>query len=324
MVSILLPVFNAAPFLEDCLESILQQTFENWELIAVDDFSTDSSFSILEKYAAKDSRIKVCRNSTKGIIPALRKALARSEGQHITRMDADDIMTRDKLLLMQAVCRPKTVVTGKVEYFRSDGELGEGYIRYAHWLNNLVDRDSHWLEIYKECVIPSPAWMVERQTLKDIGAFDSNTYPEDYDLVFRMYASRLKVIGIDSLLHRWRDHGARASRNDVNYQDNRFFDLKLAHFLAIDFDENISLALWGAGRKGKYCARWLIEKGINFSWHTDNIKKLNVKIYGKQLESSQDIPCNSTCLLVISSPASQHELNHTLNYLENVTSYRLV
>ena len=319
-----MPVHNAAPYLEDCLDSIILQSFENWELLAVDDFSTDSSFSILAKYAKQDNRISVHRNNEKGIIPALRKALAQSVGQHITRMDADDIMPREKLSVMQAACCPGTVVTGKVEYFRSDGELGDGYARYANWLNDLVDSDSHWNEIYKECVIPSPAWMMDINTLKEIGAFDSSIYPEDYDLVFRMYARRLNVIGLDSVLHRWRDHGSRASRNDANYEDNRFLDLKLMHFLAIDFNDKSNLALWGAGRKGKYCARWLIEKGVPFSWHTDNPRKQDVDIYGKVLRSPSEMASKTQCILTMASPSEQAEVALWLAGREDITSHWLV
>ena len=96
-ISILMPVKNADQFLEECLNSIVQQSFSDWELIAIDDHSTDSSYEILGEYQKKDGRIKVFKNQKNGIIHALRGALERSNGSYITRMDADDIMANIKL-----------------------------------------------------------------------------------------------------------------------------------------------------------------------------------------------------------------------------------
>src|SRR5690606_32129080 len=97
LVSIIMPVKNTSAYLEACLNSVLQQSEPNWELIAVDDHSTDDSKAILHKYAANDARIKVLENTAKGIIPALQLAYSKSSGECITRMDSDDIMVPEKL-----------------------------------------------------------------------------------------------------------------------------------------------------------------------------------------------------------------------------------
>lgn len=321
MISILLPVYNAAPYLEECLQSILAQSHTDWELIAVDDFSSDGSAEVLTAFAARDGRIRVLENQSKGIIPALRLAYAQSRGDHITRMDADDIMPPRKLELMVAACRPEVVVTGRVAYFRSDGPLGDGYQRYADWLNGLVERQAHWQEIYRECVIPSPAWMMTRETLEGIGAFDSDRYPEDYDLVFRMYGHALEVLALDVLLHHWRDHGQRASRNDPNYSDNRFLDLKLTYFLQNDRADDRPLALWGAGDKGKYLARALQALDVAFSWHTDNPKKIGKDIYDLRLQASSDVPRDAQCLLLVASPSEQAAIGRQLATREDIAPF---
>jgi len=92
-----MPVKNTATFLKTCLNSILQQTELYWELIAIDDHSTDTTWQILQDFAKKDKRIKVLQNNGKGIIDALRLAYKNSQGQLITRMDSDDIMRPEKL-----------------------------------------------------------------------------------------------------------------------------------------------------------------------------------------------------------------------------------
>ena len=92
LVSVIVPFKNTADYLEDCLESILKQTLTNWELLIVDDGSTDESQKLVQKYANKDSRIQLFKNDGNGIIEALRTAYRHAKGTYVTRMDSDDIM----------------------------------------------------------------------------------------------------------------------------------------------------------------------------------------------------------------------------------------
>ena len=128
MISILLPVFNTAKYLSECLFSIQSQTETNWELLAVDDFSTDQSLEILNAFAKKDTRINVFKNTEKGIIPALRLAFKKSNGKFITRMDSDDKMMPQKLEILKALLQKKGnghIATACVKYFAEEG-LKEG------------------------------------------------------------------------------------------------------------------------------------------------------------------------------------------------------
>lgn len=316
MISILLPVYNAAPFLAECLDSILNQTEMEWELLAVDDFSTDLSWSILQSYAKKDTRIQAFSNTGKGVIPALRMAFSHSSGELITRMDADDRMPADKLERLRSALEsrgPGHLSTGLVEYF-SAVKLGDGYRRYAAWLNDLALNGRHYEEIYRECVIPSPCWMVYRPDLIRCGAFDPGRYPEDYDLCFRFYRSELTPVSVPQVLHYWRDHGARASRNDPHYADNRFFELKIDYFLELERSPGRPLVLWGAGAKGKLLARLLLERRESFHWVCDNPKKWGKHIYGVEMRSWEEIPLldNPQLMLAVSAPAGQQAINRQL------------
>lgn len=280
-----MPVYNAEAYLRVCLDSILQQTIDQWELIAVDDFSTDGSYTILQAYADKDDRITVLRNTEKGIIPALQRAYQHSAGRYITRMDADDIMMPEKLeaLYMALQNRPGHCSTGLVQYF-AEGGVQEGYQKYAEWLNSLHTTAEHYAHIYRECVVPSPCWMMERTTVESIGAMNFRQYPEDYDLVFRMYQAVIPIVKVDSVLHRWRDHHSRASRNDPNYADQHFFELKLNYFFEIDYDPRRPLVLWGTGRTGKALAQKLLDRGVQFQWVTNNKNKIGHQVYGVHIE----------------------------------------
>ena len=212
-ISILMPVKNAALFLRECLDSIVNQEEANFELIAVDDHSTDSSLKILEEYQKKDPRVQVHKNKQHGIIAALRLAYKKSSGVFITRMDSDDIMSLHKLKRLKSNLTAfgiGHIALGKVKYF-SESTLGEGFIRYEHWLNRLIESGTNFNEIYKECVIPSPCWMVYREDLDRCEAFTPDNYPEDYDLAFRFYRKGLTPIKCDEVLHYWRDYVNRTS-----------------------------------------------------------------------------------------------------------------
>ncbi len=306
LISILMPVKNTAEFLPECLDSILNQTLKEWELIAIDDNSSDGSFTILKNYEKKDSRIKIIKNENNGIITSLRLALKNSKGEFITRMDSDDKMSPDKLKLMHDSLSKKEIgfiTIGLVEYF-SKNKLGEGYKKYAQWLNTLTLKCENYSEIYRECVIPSPCWMIRKNDLVHCGGFTPDDYPEDYDLCFRFYSNRIKIISVPEILHYWRDHENRSSRNDPNYSDNRFGELKVRHFLNIDYDSEKELFVWGAGNKGKDIVKRLIDKKIKVRWACNNEKKIGKDIYGISMESSNIIfeTKSKQVIIAISNP----------------------
>src|SRR5690606_8064492 len=127
LISILTPFKNSAAYLHEYLESIINQTYQHWELLIVDDHSIDNSYNIVASYAKKDERIKVLKNEGKGIIDALKLAFKNSSGEYITRMDSDDLMASKKLEIMLQDLKTHGnghIALGLVHYFR-DGELGE-------------------------------------------------------------------------------------------------------------------------------------------------------------------------------------------------------
>lgn len=287
LISILIPFKNTEAFLNECLQSILDQTYQNWQLCIVDDHSTDNSYSIVSAYAEKDNRIKLFKNTGNGIIDALKLAFSESTGEYITRMDSDDIMHSEKLEAMLHDLQShgkQHIALGLVKYFGAQG-IGEGFTKYEAWLNRLTQQGTNFSEIYKECVIPSPCWMLHRDDLIRCGAFEPNRYPEDYDLAFRFYKNKIKCIPSHSLLHYWRDYNTRTSRTHEHYAQNHFLPLKVDHFLELEYDAKRPLTIWGAGQKGKVTAKLLQEHNIPFYWICDNPKKIGKHIYNELLRN---------------------------------------
>lgn len=291
LISILIPFKNTETYLTECLNSILQQSYSHWELIIIDDFSSDGSYQLVKKYADNDSRITLLKNASPGIIKALQLAFKHSKGEFITRMDSDDIMLPNKLeILANHLLQYGTghVAIGQVSYFCETG-VGNGYKSYETWLNQLTATGKNYTEIYKECVIPSPCWMLHRTDLANCDAFNPHVYPEDYDLTFRFYKHGYTCIPCDTVLHKWRDYSTRTSRTDDHYAENHFIPLKISYFLELDYNREKTLVLWGAGRKGKAIAKILVDKQVAFEWVCDNPNKIGHNIYGKTLKTFDTI-----------------------------------
>ena len=316
-----MPVKNTDKYLDACLNSIMEQSYQNWELIAVDDHSTDKSRAILEHYKTNDpkNRITVLSNQGTGIISALRTAYAKAQGNFITRMDSDDIMTPQKLDLFVERLRergPHHIVTGLVEYFNDETKnVGEGYRKYTIWINSITSNGTNFSDIYKECPIASPNWMVHRSDLDASQAFTPDIYPEDYDLCFRFRQAGLQVTPIKEVTHRWRDYSTRTSRIDDNYKDNRFTALKVKYFITSDYKEEMQLVLWGTGPKGKAIAKELIRNEIPFRWVTDNSKKIGKHIYDILIENYSELVVSSTkaqYIIGVSQRGAQAEIRQSL------------
>ena len=283
LVSIILAAKDTEPYLNDCLDSIISQTYTNWELIAINDHSKDRTSHIFDEYAAKDQRVRVFHSDRPKLIPTLKYGYQFARGDLINRMDSDDKMPHDKLecLVNEWLKYGKGhVIAGGTEHFVDEGEVGGGFRRYEEWLNQVARTSTHYEHIYQECVIPSHSWILHKEDLDAVDAFNPETYPEDYDLCFRFYKHGLKVIGIDKVLHHWRDRSNRISRTWDEYKDNRYFDLKLRFFYELDRDSSRPLVVWGAGRNGKGLVKKILERETAIHWACDNPRKIGKDVYG--------------------------------------------
>ncbi|MEQ8358757.1 MAG: glycosyltransferase family 2 protein [Cytophagales bacterium] len=308
LISILLPFKNSELYFKDCLDSIIDQSEGHWELIAINDHSKDKSMEIIRDYSFKDGRIKVFENTGNGIIDALNTAYSNSQGEFIHRMDSDDIMPKRKLEELKKLLHKKGkgyVSTGMVKYF-SKNDISVGYKKYQSWLNDINQMGMQWENIYKECVIASPAWMIHRDDFENCEAFRSDLYPEDYDLVFRMYKSALKVISSTEIVHLWREHRERTSRNSKHYQQKAFFNLKVHHFLKNEIrDEN--LIVFASGLKAKMLGQILLDREVQFELISQNKDKSKSDLK-KEIEKLLRDRQNSKYIIAIESKAAKRQL----------------
>lgn len=262
-----MPMKDAAPFLSACIDSILDQTLKEWELVIVNDGSRDASCEIAGAYEDLDDRIRLFENKGEGIVNALSTAFDETSGTYITRMDADDLMPAHKLQTLYDAVNgtTKVVVTGRVKYF-SDTGVSEGYERYENWLNSIIEEQTFKENLYRECVVASPNWIVHRSCFESHVELNKLSYPEDYDMVFQWIKHGFEIKGIPRTTHLWREHPDRTSRNSPNYQQQAFFRLKTIRFIEVFFEEIEGVQLIGKGDKGKLVAKVLRDKGVHFEW----------------------------------------------------------
>ncbi len=315
-ISIVMPVRNSEPFLTDCLDSILAQTYEQWELLVVNDHSSDKSAEILQAYKQKDQRISVYENTGKGITPALMTGYQYAQGSLITRMDSDDLMPEEKLQLLKdkwETTGKGHIITGLVKYF-ADFPIKDGYKNYEAWLNELTLSESNLEEIYKECAVASPNWLIHKEDFDATAGFNTEMYPEDYCLLFKWKAAGYKIASVDKITHLWRDSMDRASRTDDNYLDNRFTKLKVHYFKQIDYKPEKTLVLWGAGNKGKAIAKELIANELPFRWICNNYNKVGLKIYDVEMEEIQSLATqpDAQVIIAVSQKNASNEIENLL------------
>lgn len=267
-VSILIPVKNAAPYLHACLQSIVQQDFADWECLLLNDGSEDDSAEIMGQFIAQDKRFSEIPANGNGLIDANRALLAAAAGELCTRMDADDIMPKNRLhnmvkTLMDAA--PKTLVTGRVQFFPEEN-CGVGTQFYEAWLNACCDQNDHWQHIWRECVIPSPCWLMRTAELRQAGCFDNAVYPEDYDMAFRLYSQGFQVVSAPDICHLWRQHPQRYSRNSGHYSAEAFMQLKWNYWKEMFLQTEMPVIILGTLDKGKLLKKMVEADGTAMIW----------------------------------------------------------
>lgn len=151
LVSIIIPVYNVARYLDDCLNSVLKQTYTNLEMIVVDDGSTDESLEICRSYAAKDKRLKVFHQDNAGVSAARNIGLNIMTGKYVLFIDSDDKIEQDMVKnLVKAIDQSERIDAVFCGYKEFDNETGTIIKEVVPNKSKIVDRDDGVAEIFGE------------------------------------------------------------------------------------------------------------------------------------------------------------------------------
>ena len=212
-----MPVFNAARYLAPAIESMLAQTFADFEFIIVDDGSTDRSPEILARFAKKDARIAIISRPNTGIVGALNDGLARAKGEFIARMDADDLSRPDRLAVQLAFLEthPGVVALGSsVTMVDPAGRLLKNFKAFTD--SETVRRE---ITAMRDIGVIHPTLMVRRSVLNRLGGYRQQyNLVEDVDLFFRLLDEG-ELANVPELLVTYRQH--ETSTNSKKHEIQR-------------------------------------------------------------------------------------------------------
>lgn len=313
-VSVVLPYFDAEDTLGAAIDSIRTQSFEDWELILFDDGSSDTSLRIAEDRAARDRRIRILPSTHVGIVAALQKACSEARGDLIARMDADDVAYPERIARQLNVMeeQPGTALCGACIRMIGPG-IGYGRRRYERWINELVFHDAIVRELFVECPIPHPTFMITREAFETVGGYQDHGWAEDYDLCFRLFVAGLKFAKAPEVLLDWRESPRRLSMIDERYAPSRFRDLKRHYLFQTYLKDHDVFYQWGAGEVGK---RWLREwEGPKPEAVVDiNPRKIGRSIHGIPVIAPVDLPRpeNAYLLVAVGAPTARQEIRDWL------------
>lgn len=211
-LSVVMPAYNAELYIEESITSILNQDFQSFELIILDDKSLDGTLEIILKYAEIDNRIRVYRNEINlGIAGNRNKGVLLAKGKYIVWQDADDISYPQRLSLQYEYMEKNNLVGisgGSIEIFNERENLG---IRRYPIQDSKIRQ-----KLFRYSPIAQPASIVRRNVLLDIGLYNESFPPaEDLDMTFRI--GRKYLLGnIEQVVLKYRDNNQSATYKSIN------------------------------------------------------------------------------------------------------------
>jgi len=221
---VVMPVYNAEAFLSEAVESILGQTFTDFEFIVVDDASTDDSSKILQEYQQLDKRLVLLSNKDNfGIAETRTKGTKQAQGKYIAVADADDISVPTRFakqfdyLESHAECG---VVGGFLELFDSDTGRTIGVRKYYQ------DDASLRKRVFLYSPVAQPVSMIRKEVFENLGYYDPQFPPaEDLDLWFRI-GTRYKFANIQEILLKYRVNQQSATVSDIRKMEAKSLEIR--------------------------------------------------------------------------------------------------
>jgi hypothetical protein len=213
-LSVVMSVFNGQAFLVEAIESILAQTFRDFEFVIVDDGSTDGTGEILSKFAKQDERIRILRHANKGRAESLNVGIGLVSGTYIARMDADDIALQHRLedqIVFMGQHPEVGLLSGAYERFSGDG-------RAIDIVRPPLRDDEIRLMMLRTSAMCHPAVMMKRDIVLTSGGYRKALLDaDDYDLWLRM-SERTQLANLEQPILRYRVHSKQSSIANSSHQ----------------------------------------------------------------------------------------------------------
>jgi glycosyltransferase involved in cell wall biosynthesis len=270
-ISVLMPCYNAAGTLEEALSSLERQTLTDFEVISIDDGSTDHTLEILSAWSQKDHRFRVLSNPHTGIITALNTGLAACQAPLIARMDGDDFSHPERLLRQVSFLEryPEISVVGCLVSAFPISEVREGLRHYMEWINSLTTNAQIRRDIFIESPFVHPSVVFKRDCVQQAGGYQDRGWPEDYDLWLRLCLAGVHFAKVPETLFKWRETPLRLTRTDPRYSLENFLRAKTYYLAKGPLIGRDVVIIWGAGWMGRRLGKHLQELNIPLAAYAD-------------------------------------------------------
>ncbi len=315
-----MPCFNCEATVGKALDSLLAQTCTDFEVIAVDDGSTDNTAGVLAGYARRDSRIKTLSIAHGGVVVAANAAIEMAEGRYIARMDADDVSLPERLAAQSQILDEQADIglVGCRILFGGCRETCAGYAHYVDWTNTLLSPEAISLNRFVEFPVPNPSIMYRRDCMEAYGPYHEGDFPEDYEMCLRWLEAGVRMAKVDAELLVWNDPPTRLSRNHPRYAVDAFYRTKtdyLARWLEKNNPHHPAVHILGAGRTTRKRADLLLSHGVRFAaYHDIDPRKIGHVVNGIKVldRNSLPSPTEAFCLPYVGSRGARQEITEFL------------
>ena len=302
-VSIILPVRNAQATLEQSVSSCLAQSFSDFELIIVDDGSTDGSTEIAGMFSRLDSRVvRISLGENRGVAVAAEVGRKAASGEFIARMDADDVCRPQRIARQVQVLDRQQNLAGCGTAVRLIGapqsEPGRGFSEHVRWVNSLSSPEQLAAERFIDSPLVNPSSMVRASVLESVGGFSDPEWAEDYDLWLRLLEEGHQFLNIQQALLDWHDSEGRLTRASVRYSAEMFSRAKAYYLARVPRVAKSGVEIAGAGPVGKRLARHLVANSVRVGcFYEVHPRRMGERIAGIEVRDHSIMQCGESVLL---------------------------
>jgi glycosyltransferase involved in cell wall biosynthesis len=242
-----MPCYNVYPTLDEALSSLMGQSLPDFEVVAVDDGSTDGTLYRLQEWANRDQRIRVLPSPHQGIIASLNAGLGVCRSDYIARMDADDRSTPNRLSQQVEMLHnhPELgIISSLVKGFPEEG-LDEEFHAYIDWLNTMRTDEEIKRGMFTHSPLAHPSVAYHREWIERMEGYQDHGWAEDYDLWLRLYLAGAKFGKVPEVLLEWRNHPRRLTHTDDRYSMENNLRLKAYYLLHGPLSNCGEVIIWG-------------------------------------------------------------------------------
>lgn len=218
LISVIMPAYNAGKYIAESIQSVLDQTYQNWELVVVDDGSTDNTAEVVEAFALKDARVKILRRRNGGQGAARNTALAQARGPLVAFLDADDLWIPNKLSLqVSALSETGAQVVFSDGFYFTDDDTTDESLPFETMKGKFAGEEMFKL-LFAYNRIHILSVLVRRDSLDAVGLFEESRLCqncEDYDLWLKLARNGAVFYGMHEHLVRYRRHAGSMTASQV-------------------------------------------------------------------------------------------------------------